>query len=64
MRWIPDFVLADGTFIEIKGYLTEQARAKFACFRPPLRVCTRAELEHIFAYVHQRCGKNLRALYE
>src|SRR5205823_10631523 len=30
MRWLPDFVLADGTFLEIKGYLTDQARAKFA----------------------------------
>jgi hypothetical protein len=64
MRWMPDFVLADGTYIEIKGYLTDQARAKFEYFLPPLRVFTRADLDRMFEYVHSRYGKNLLALYE
>jgi hypothetical protein len=33
--WMPDFLLADGTYIEIKGYLTPQAEAKFAFFLRP-----------------------------
>jgi hypothetical protein len=28
LHWMPDFLLADGTYIEIKGYLTDQARAE------------------------------------
>lgn len=64
MRWMPDFVLADGTFVEIKGYLTDQARAKFEYFLPPLRVFTRTELDRMFDYVYSQYGKNLLALYE
>ena len=64
MRWMPDFVLADGTFVEIKGYVTDQVRAKFEYFLPPLRVFTRADLDRMFDYVQRRYGKNLRALYE
>ncbi len=64
MRWMPDFVLADGTFIEIKGYLTEQAQAKFEYFLPPLRIFTRVDLDRMFDYVQHRYGKNLLALYE
>lgn len=32
MRWMPDFLPADGTYVEIKGYLSEQARGKFEYF--------------------------------
>jgi len=61
---MPDFVLAGGTFIEIKGYLTDQARAKFEYFLPPLRVFTRAELDRMFDHVYTEYGRNLVALYE
>jgi hypothetical protein len=43
-RWLPDFVLADGSYVEIKGYETDQARAKFAAFQRPLRVLRQADL--------------------
>jgi hypothetical protein len=64
LRWTPDFRLADGTYIEIKGYLTDQARAKFEYFLPSLRVFTRADLDRMFEYVQSRYGKSLLALYE
>jgi len=64
LRWTPDFLLADGTYIEIKGYLTDQAQAKFDYFLRPLRVFTRPELGRMFDYVRQKYGKNLLALYE
>ena len=64
MYWMPDFILADGTFIEIKGYVTDQAQSKFEYFLPPLRVLTRADLGEMFDYVHSRYGTNLLALYE
>jgi hypothetical protein len=64
LSWMPDFLLADGTYIEIKGYVTDQARAKFDYFLRPLEVFTRADLDRMFEYVHARYGKNLIALYE
>jgi hypothetical protein len=63
MRWTPDFVLADGTYIEIKGYLTDQSRAKFEYFYRPLRVFTQADLRPMFEYVWQTYGRNVVALY-
>ena len=38
VHWTPDFLLADGTYVEIKGYLTEQAPAKFEYFLRPLTI--------------------------
>jgi len=64
LHWMPDFLLADGTYIEIKGYVTDQARAKFEYFHPPLTIFTRTELDRMFDYVHQRYGRNVLALYE
>ncbi len=63
-RWIPDFRLADGTFVEIKGYVSDQALAKFANFLPSLRVLTESELKPIFDYVRCKYGRDLVALYE
>ena len=57
MRWIPDFLLADGTFVEIKGYVTEQTLAKFRFFLPSVLVLTRTELSPMCDYVGRRmCG--------
>lgn len=64
LRWMPDFLLADGTYVEIKGYLTEQARAKFDYCLRPLQVFTQAELRRMFDYGRNTYGKNLLALYE
>lgn len=44
---MPDFLLADGTYIEIKGYVTDQARAKFEYFLRPLQVFTRTDLDRM-----------------
>jgi len=64
MRWIPDFRLVDGTYIEIKGYLSAQAEAKFEFFYRPLLVLTQADLRDMFEYVWRTYGRNLVALYE
>ena len=64
MRWMPDFLLADGTYVEIKGYLSPQTPAKFEFFYRPLRVLTRADMQHMFDYVFRTYGRNLARLYE
>ena len=63
MRWSPDFRLP-GTFIEIKGYVTEQVEAKFKFFVPPLRVLTGDDLGPMFKHVWQTYGRNVVELYE
>jgi hypothetical protein len=64
LYWMPDFVLADGTYLEIKGYVTPQALAKFEFFYRPLQVLTQADLRPMFEHVLQTHGRNLLALYE
>ena len=64
LHWMPDFLLADGTYIEIKGYVTAQAQAKFEFFYRPLRVLTKAELQPMFEYVERTYGRNFVSLYE
>ena len=62
--WTPDFLLSDGTYIEIKGYLSRQAEAKFDYFYRPLRILTKTDLQRMFGYVYKKYGRNLVALYE
>jgi hypothetical protein len=64
LHWTPDFLLADGTYIEIKGYVATEALAKFEFFYRPLRVLTRPDLEHVFDYVWRTYGKNVIRLYD
>jgi hypothetical protein len=64
MHWMPDFLLADGTYVEIKGYLSPQSLAKFEFFYRPLLVLTQADLRDVFEYVWRTYGRNLIALYE
>jgi hypothetical protein len=64
LRWVPDFLLGDGTYVEIKGYITSQALAEFEFFYRPLRVLTQADMRHMFEYVCGKYGRNLTSLYE
>ena len=64
LRWIPDFRLVDGTFLEIKGYESEQTRAKFAHFPHRLRVLRRADMNEVFDYVWRQFGRDFIRLYE
>jgi hypothetical protein len=63
-RWIPDFRLVSGTYLEIKGYVTAQVQAKFEAFPHPLIVVARENLEFVFDYVIATYGKNFVSLYE
>ena len=63
-RWMPDFVLPDGTFVEIKGYLTPQAEAKFAAFPHPLVILRKHDLRPMLEYVVGIYGKDFIRLYE
>lgn len=63
-NWIPDFRMKDGSFIEIKGYETEQFKAKCLCFTKPLKILRRTDMSEMFDYVESKYGKDLPSLYD
>ncbi len=63
-HWIPDFIMSDQTYIEIKGYETEQTIAKYASFPYELKILKKIELKPMFDYVESNYGKNFISLYE
>ena len=66
-KYYPDFILADGTYVEIKGYYTEQAHVKHAAFRADghvLHVIDKKEIQQYLDYAMQQHGKDFIELYE
>lgn len=61
-EYIPDFIQNE-EIIEIKGYLTEQTKAKLKVV-PNLKVLFRKDLEKEFKYVESKYGKDFTYLYE
>ena len=64
LNWIPDFIMSDGTYIEIKGVITEQVNAKLNSFSEKLILLTEKDMKHIFDYVFSKYGKSFIYLYE
>ena len=62
--WIPDFRLTDGTFLEIKGYMSPQTEAKFSSFPHGLIVVQREKMKFVFDYVIETYGRDFIRLYE
>lgn len=63
-KWIPDFIMKDGSYIEIKGRENAQTRAKYKDFPHPLTVMYQKDLEYIFKYVKEKYGVRFYHLYE
>jgi hypothetical protein len=61
-KYFPDFI-QDNIFIEIKGFVTEQTKAKFESV-PNLKILTKKDLEKEFHYVENKYGKDFIKLYE
>lgn len=59
----PDFVV-DGTVVEIKGYYTNQFKAKIEQTPIPILVIGKAEMVPILEYIVDKYGKNFVQLYE
>jgi hypothetical protein len=62
-NYIPDFVVND-EYVEIKGYVTEEWKAKQLAFPHPLKVLTAKEIEPILAFVVDAYGKDFVKLYD
>lgn len=62
--YIPDYIMSDGSYLEIKGYTSAQWRAKLTQFPHPIRVLYKADMKPILDYVCQRYGYDYLRLYE
>ena len=63
-KYYPDFILDDGSFVEIKGYLDEKNAAKISQFPKKLVVLGKQELLPIFQYVKETYGVNYVTLFD
>jgi hypothetical protein len=63
-KWIPDFIMSDGSYVEIKGYMTEQAKAKIDSFSLPLNVINKVDIQPFLEYATNTYGKDFLKLYD
>lgn len=64
-RYYPDFLLNDGvTFVEVKGYNTEQWKAKKEQFPHTLHIVGKDEIKPYIKYVTEKYGTDFIRLYE
>lgn len=61
--YIPDFLLDDGTYIEIKGYETDRVKAKIECFPHKIQLITKVEIDAYIKYATDKFGKDFVKLY-
>ena len=61
-NYIPDFIV-NGVLVEIKGYNTDQWKAKMRD-NPDVQVYYENDLKDVFSYVKSKYGKNFDQLYE
>ena len=64
--YYPDFILEDGSLVEIKGYYTEQVGAKINAVKDrEIKVLYEKDLKYAFDYVKENYNyKKLKDLYE
>ena len=60
----PDYILEDGSYVEIKNYKSDLTDAKLENFPHKIKIMYKEDLEHIFEYVINKYGKNYISLYE
>jgi len=63
-KWIPDYTLSNGIFLEIKGWMTPQTKAKIDQFQEKLIVLMWPEFKNIYNYVVSKYGKDFIKMYE
>lgn len=63
-KYRPDFILDDGSYLEIKGYQTLEWEAKLKHFPHQIFCYYKEEMKPILKYVIQKYGKNFTELYK
>jgi hypothetical protein len=57
-KYHPDFILGDGSYIEIKGWKNSQHEYKLQAFPHPIQVLEKQEMKPILDYVQMKYGKD------
>ena len=63
-KYYPDFILEDGTYVEVKGYFTKQTEEKIKAFKNKLEIIDKFKIKPYLEYVEEKYGKNFIELYE
>ena len=65
-KYYPDFILEDGTYVEIKGYYTKQTEEKIKAFpkNRTLLLLDKHNIKDYLEYVVDKYGKDFYNLYE
>jgi len=63
-HYTPDFIMEDGLYIEIKGYLTKQVEEKIRQFNYPIEIIDKNKIIKYVDYVKDKYGKDFIELYE
>jgi hypothetical protein len=62
-RYLPDFKMPDGTYIEIKAWLDDRGRAKLAAC-PGVKVLMKKDIEPFLQYVVRVYGRDFVKMYD
>ena len=62
-NWIPDFILSDGVYVEVKGFLREKDTYKLDQFDKPLILLIDSTIQPYLDYAINKYGKNYIELY-
>jgi hypothetical protein len=63
-KYYPDFILEDGTYVEIKGYYNERSKIKQQQFNYNLELIDNKKINKYLNYVIEQYGNNFIKLYE
>jgi len=62
-KYYPDFILEDGTYVEIKGYLDKKNEIKIKSFDKKLIIIDKKGIKQYIDYVVEKYGKDYIKLY-
>lgn len=62
--YIPDFILPNNEYVEIKGWPNEKTKSKISQFPHKLTILWKPDMENIIDYVKKTYGKDFIKLYE
>lgn len=62
-KYYPDFILEDRTYVEIKGWMTEQNKMKISSFKDRLLILGKKEIQPFIKYAMEKHGKDFINLY-
>lgn len=63
-KYYPDFILEDGSYVEIKGYKTKQFDEKQKQFKDKLIIIDKEKIQPYIKYVEEKYGKDFIKFYE